>query len=205
MSQTTESNVLTLLSLLTEGEDSKKMEDATFESSRSFEQVWEQLQKTHSDIKKEGVGKTVREGLSELLKEPYLGLFAGAWNTCRAVWALGDPEESAQNETHLLPVGKLTLTHSSKPKVDICILGVKKSALVFDLEVSLLVYAAVLTIRGGRIYEMNAASLAGGGKLSYEGATFMERATKALSLPGTLRFRDGLPIRPTATKANPHE
>jgi hypothetical protein len=64
----------------------------------------------------------------------------------------------------------------------------------FDIVLKLTTKGAVLIIRDGKIVEVRTGNCVGSGSVAYAGLAIFERKTAPLALPGSVAFKNGIPI-----------
>jgi len=119
------------------------------------------------------------------------------------VWGWRKPREIVQyrnkknptSGSHMVPLLEHTLVskHSPtfQPVIDEVPLPIK---LKFDITLKLKMKGAMLAIRDGKIMEVKTGTCTGSGSIEYTGFTIIEQKTALFSLPGSITFKQGIPI-----------
>jgi hypothetical protein len=119
-----------------------------------------------------------------------------AWGWCkqREIVQYRDKKNPPEG-FHTVPLVEHALVSTHSPTIEPVINGAPTGVkLKFDIVLKLTTKGAVLLIRDGRIVEMRTGNCVGSGSVEYAGLTILERKTAPLTLPGSVAFRDGIPI-----------
>jgi hypothetical protein len=144
------------------------------------------------------VGEGIADALKAALDIRIIDVVATAWNTRRELKQYADRAKYPADQIvdHALDKHDIRSTH--KPRVQIMLdnspIGPE---LEFEVTAALNLEAAILRIQDGRIMFAKLGKVFGTGTIKCEGATLFSRPTKALQLPLTLSFGQGLPIGST--------
>ncbi|MBI2858985.1 MAG: hypothetical protein HYX90_07895 [Chloroflexi bacterium] len=68
--------------------------------------------------------------------------------------------------------------------------------IVFNIAISLALKGIILKIQDARIKEIVTGTCTGNGTIKLEGLVIVERKTEPVSLPGSIRLGEGVPIAP---------
>lgn len=115
-------------------------------------------------------------------------ILAVAWETSAKIDAYLKRSERDPQEVFLVHLAEHKLHSSHKPYLEIRVNGEKVGQVRAEVQLELLIQAAVLKIEGGRIQEIRTGSLRGEGSFSVEGIRLLEAKSKEIALPGTLRL-----------------
>jgi hypothetical protein len=138
----------------------------------------------------------VGEALGTALAIPLSSIFAGAWNRYQPLWEYCDPVRHPPEESNQVPLAPHTVTSTHHPFIEI-VLGEKAiCTLEFEVELSVKLEGAVVTIRDGKFREMATGEAGVEAMLSCEGSKLIEREIGEYHLPGKISFGEGIPIRP---------
>lgn len=85
------------------------------------------------------------------------------------------------------------MTWSHEPQVEICVEARPIAELHFRVDLALEIESAILTIRDGKIRALSTGACKGTGTLRCEGLV-LARASRAFAIPGSLSFREGIPL-----------
>jgi len=144
------------------------------------------------------VGEGVADALKAALDIRIIDIIATAWNTRRELKQYADRAKYPADQIVDHALGKHDIRSTHKPRVQIMLdnspIGPE---LEFEVTAALNLEAAILRIQDGRIMFAKLGKVFGTGTIKCEGATLFSRPTKALQLPLTLSFGQGLPIGST--------
>ncbi len=142
------------------------------------------------------VERQVGEAVGTALGIPLSSVLAGAWNKYEPLWEYCDPLRHPPGESSQVPLAAHTVSSHHRPFIEI-VLGEKAiGALEFDVEVSVTLEAAVLTIMDGKFREITTGDAGVEASLSCEDSTLIKRELGDYRLPGKISFGEGIPIRP---------
>lgn len=162
--------------------------------SRTFGDVVDSITRKFVHLKAATAGKTIVEMIPELLRVDVGGLLAAAWKKCAELQKYRDAKTYPPDETVLVELAQHTIRSSHSPHVDVVVGESRVQRIDFDLELTLDIDAAVLTVRDGKIWAVSVGSCKGSGELSYKGCSILQRESRAVSLPGSFAFDEPVPI-----------
>jgi hypothetical protein len=144
------------------------------------------------------VGEGITDALKAALDIRIIDIIATAWNTRRELKQYADRAKYPADQIVDHALGKHDIRSTHKPRVQIMLdnspIGPE---LEFEVTAALNLEAAILRIQDGRIMFAKLGKVFGTGTIKCEGATLFSRPTKALQLPLTLSFGQGLPLGST--------
>jgi hypothetical protein len=144
------------------------------------------------------VGDGVADALKAALDIRIVDIVATAWNTRRELKPYTDRAKYPADQIVDHALGKHDIRSTHKPRVQIMLdnspIGPE---LEFEVTAALNLEAAILRIQDGRIMFAKLGKVFGTGTIKCEGATLFSRPTKAVQLPLTLSFGQGLPLGST--------
>lgn len=152
-----------------------------------------------------GLDKAVFEhfALPDLLHSLYTALDLPLEELLRAAWSslvelqeYRDTERHPPEETSSLRFGKHNVVSKHHPQVDILLNEQEIATLTFDVQLTLKVIGTTLTVRDGRIWQARGSEFEAEATLAYRGFQLMKKRTERFRLPGTLEFKEGIPIPP---------
>jgi hypothetical protein len=95
-----------------------------------------------------------------------------------------------------VPLAPHTVASKHRPFIELALGEKAIGALEFEVELSVKLEAAVLTIRDGKFREIATGEAEVEASLSCEGSTLVKRELGDYKLPGRISFGEGIPIRP---------
>lgn len=131
--------------------------------------------------------------LSEALDLEIGDLLVSGWRKQREI-AQYRNKENPPGGSHTVPLLEHTLVSKHSPTIQPVINEVPLAKLKFDITLKLKIKGAILVIRDGKIMQVLAGSCSGSGSIEYAGFTLLEKKTDSLDLPGSLTFKEGVPI-----------
>ncbi len=117
-----------------------------------------------------------------------------AWRKMREIAQYRDTKKYPPGECNLVPLMEHTLVSKHHPTVQPIINDVPMKKIEFDVTLKLKLKTAVLSIRDGRIMEIQIGSCSGMGTIEYEGFLILEKKTASYSFPGSISFGEGILI-----------
>lgn len=117
------------------------------------------------------------------------------WRKQREIAAYRN-KENPPGVFYEVPLVEHTLTSKHSPGLKPVIDGITlpKVNLKFDIIMKLKIDGVILFIRDGKIMRASAGTCTGKGSIEYSGVTILEKKTGPFTLPGSLSFRQGIPI-----------
>jgi len=103
-------------------------------------------------------------------------------------------KENPPGGSHNVPLLEHTLASKHSPTLQPVVNGVRLARLKFDINLKLKIYGAVLIIRDGKIMQVLTGNCVGNGSIAYAGFAILEKKTAPINLPGSLVFKEGIPI-----------
>jgi hypothetical protein len=103
-------------------------------------------------------------------------------------------KENPPSGSHEVPLLEHTLLSKHSPTIQPVINEVPLAKLKFDIMLKLKLKGVKLFIRDGKIMEVKTGTCTGSGSIEYAGFTILEKKTAAYSLPGSIPFKQGIPI-----------
>lgn len=136
----------------------------------------------------------IDQALQNVLSVPLSDILGGGWNKYRALIEYRDRKKHPADEVALVPLHEHTISSSHKPQIEIFLNERKIGSLDFEVELALEMEMAILKIRDGKIWEVEAGSCNGRGTVMFGPAVLFERKTSSVRLPRMISFTDGLAI-----------
>lgn len=138
---------------------------------------------------------SVAAALKEALDTPISDVLAGAWNTRRQLLEYLDRTKYPPKEVFGSPLGEHTIESTHHPRVMVLLDGANIGEVEFTLTLTLTLEAAVLRIRDAHIIGASTGNIQGKARLSLGQAVLAEPGTRKFTLPGSLSFGEGIPIK----------
>lgn len=126
--------------------------------------------------------------IPDLLDIDVAEILSAAWETSTKIDAYLKRSEREPTEAFLVHLAEHKLHSSHEPHLEIRLNGEEVSRIHAEIRMELLIEAAVLKIQAGRICEVRTGSCQGKGSFSIEGIRILEKKTREIELPGTLRL-----------------
>ncbi len=167
---------------------------AGIDPSEVFRDVVEAVAQKFTHLKAAVAGKTIVQMIPELLRVDVGTLLASAWKKCAELQKYRDSKTYPPDETVLVELAQHTIRSSHSPHLDVMVGESRVQRIDFDLELTLDIEAAVLTVRDGKIWAVSLGSCKGAGELSYKGCSILQRESRALSMPGKFEFDEPVNI-----------
>lgn len=146
----------------------------------------------------ESAWREIAERLDEALDLPVPNLLAGAWGRYTDLWKYCDPEAYPPQKVSVVSLAKHTVRSVHRPAVEVEVSGAAvpvKLRIELQVDLAAEVEGAKLSIQAGKIRKLLCGTIDFSAKLSYDGQE-IKKAKRALTLPGTLSFGEGIPILP---------
>jgi hypothetical protein len=96
--------------------------------------------------------------------------------------------------SHEVPLLEHTLVSKHSPTLQPVINEVPLGKLKFDITLKLKLEGVVLFIRDGKIMEAETGTCSGSGSIEYAGFAILEKKSAPYKLPGSIPFKQGIPI-----------
>jgi hypothetical protein len=167
---------------------------AGIDPAEVFPDLVETITRKFVHVRAAVAGKTIVDAIPALLRLDVGRLLAGAWKKCAELQKYGDPKAYPPDETVLVELAEHTIRSSHRPHVDVMVGESRVQRIDFDLELTLAIKGAVLTVRDGKIRAVSVGSCKGGGELSYKGCSILKRASRDVPLPGKFEFEEPVTI-----------
>ncbi|HLA98039.1 MAG TPA: hypothetical protein VJL34_06265 [Anaerolineales bacterium] len=103
-------------------------------------------------------------------------------------------KENPPGGAHNVPLLEHTLVSKHSPTLQPVVNSVRLAKLKFDILLKLKMNSAVLIIRDGKIMAVQTGNCVGNGSIAYAGFTLLEKKTAPVNLPGSIVFKEGIPI-----------
>lgn len=103
-------------------------------------------------------------------------------------------KENPPGGSHKVPLIEHTLVSKHFPTIQPVINEVPIAKLKFDITLKLKMKGVMLVIQDGKIVEVMTGTCTGNGSIAYAGFTILEKKTAPYSLPGSIPFKQGIPI-----------
>lgn len=117
-----------------------------------------------------------------------------AWRKTREIAQYRDTKKYPPGECHLVPLVEHTLVSKHHPTIQPVINHVPMKKFEFEVTLKLKLKTAVLSIRDGKIMEIQVGSCSGSGAIKYEDFTILEKKTASYSFPGSISLGEGILI-----------
>ena len=139
--------------------------------------------------------ESVSDALKSALNVPLLDVFAAGWKALGELRKFCDQSKYPPGEVSNYALAKHVMKSKHRPRFRVLFDGAPCGPEIdFDVELKLTIEAASLEILDAKIMKVATGSIQGSGSISCAGATLLERKTKAVDVPGTYAFGDGIPI-----------
>lgn len=142
------------------------------------------------------LGPQMLAEVAHSLSTPLSEIAITAWNDRSEIRKYADPVAYPSSEGHAVVLCEHTIRETVKPKVVVRYAGITVATLIFTGVAKLVFHGAVLTIRGGRIMQIQLGDITAEGELSVDGANLKTMSSKPWKLPGILALGAGVPIPP---------
>lgn len=128
--------------------------------------------------------EAIGEQLATLLNIPLPDILRGAWNKGYALRQELEKSAKTPDKDLFLQLVEHKVTSTHEPYVALIRNGQEVGRLTFTISVELVLQAAVLRIRDGRVREVQTAKIKGKGAVKLYGAILIEKELTTLDVPG---------------------
>jgi hypothetical protein len=132
--------------------------------------------------------------LATLLDIDVADVLVGGWNKSRELRKYRDEKAYPPDERVVVALAKHKLVSTHRPHLDLVVAERPIGSLHFEIELTLNIEGAQLTIQGGRIMRIATGACAGVGTIRCEGAVIGQKEKKLGALPGELNLGRGIAI-----------
>lgn len=146
----------------------------------------------------------IARALHGALDIPLSAILTSAWNSSRELLDYADPAKHPPEETALHTLSEHTIRTVHHPSVELVIDGIHAGEVTFDAELDANINGAILSIQGGRIYEVRVGTCRFTGELKYGDAVLARKTSHEYRFPGAIRIPGGAPIAPRTPAAVPN-
>lgn len=137
----------------------------------------------------------IQNQVSGLLDVSMLDIVVRAWNENKLFERFLNPDEYDPNETFQVSLKKHTIRSKHQPHIDVTLNGKLLGRIDFQIELALTLEGVILTIRGGRVHEVQLGKAQGSGTLKCENLILLKRSSGPVELPGKIRFQERSAVR----------
>jgi hypothetical protein len=138
------------------------------------------------------------EQVVSILDLNVLDVLLDAWKKYDEVMACASQKPG---DAALVPLIERTLKSEHHPYIEVVVGEQPAGRITFDLDFSLTLSQAVLTIKGARILEVETGSATGEMSLSLKEVELVKRETRALKFPGKISLGAGIALPPPTLSA----
>lgn len=156
----------------------------------------EMVLKEAKNIKWPGVFSAIVEKIEELLDISITDIMVKAWAKYKTLLKYTDREKYPPDQTVLVPLVEHKIGSEHHPHIDIVIDDKPFAKIEFQINVELTLKGMVLKIQDGEIKEVRMGSCEGKGSIKCGESVILEKEMKPFSLPSSIDFGDGIPIKP---------
>jgi hypothetical protein len=132
----------------------------------------------------------IAEQIAAALSLPIKKILVSAWQKKRLFDQYRDRSESESDETILLPLAEHTIRSEHHPRIEVFFNGRLIHTITLDIALHLDLEGFMLTLRGGKLMDIQTGKCQAKGRVMYDKATLLKKDSEALSLPGTFHFGD---------------
>lgn len=136
----------------------------------------------------------VMSKLDDVLDVDLAAVMATAWSRAELLRKYLDPKTYDSDETILLSLAEHSVHSTHHPSIEVLINNKKVSSVSLEIDVELVIDGLVLKIEHGSITEIQTGSCQVTGSLKCAGVLIAEEQSKSISLPGVVRFEEGIQI-----------
>jgi len=141
-----------------------------------------------------GVISGIADKAKELFDVDIAWVIVSGWGKYRELMEYAIADRHNPRDTHLVPLGKHTLSVDYNPFLEVLCNGQPLGKIVFDVKLSFDMEGFVLTIRDSKIMKVRTGSCHGKGKLEFKGHCLVEKPLTRITLPGTLDLGEGIAL-----------
>jgi hypothetical protein len=140
------------------------------------------------------VRQRIPEHLTKLLDIDGVGVLAGAWNKTRELRKYRDQTKYPPEDVIVVSLTKHTIESKHRPYLEIVAEEQPIGRLDFEIDLSLMLEGAELTVQAGRVKRIKPGKSTGTGTIKCEGAVLYSVDKKLLTLPGVIDLGEGVVI-----------
>lgn len=177
-------------------DDLSKKQVSQLTQSRGFEAIKQKWSKKLKGVPvSKGLVEQLVRPLSDLLNVDLRAILVSAWSQSNELAKFLDPEKYPPGETQIVSLTEHTLTSTHQPVLKPYINKVALGQIKFNVLLELTLKGANLKIQDGKIMEATLGSCQGHGSVKYEDYALIEKELQELTLPGTIKLGDGIPLK----------
>ena len=166
------------------------------ESTKTFISIKETLVRNAKDILWPAAYNTIINKVDSLLNISLSDIMVGAWRKYKILLKYCDKKKYGPDETFLVSLAEHTIMSNHKPYIEVIVNENPIGKIDFSISLSFTLKGFVLKVQDGMIKEIQTGNFQGKGEVKCEEFTILEEQTQMYSLPGLIRFGDGIPIIP---------
>lgn len=131
-----------------------------------------------------------------LLQVDLAGILLRAWKTWSELLNYTDPQRYPPERSYLVSLAEHEVKSRHRPSLEILFNQEVVGKIPFQIDLSLALKGAVLTIQAGRIKTIRTGSCLGRGVLKCENLVLLEQKSRTIELPGLIDLGEGVAIGP---------
>jgi len=167
--------------------------------SRPVAEVREALARHAPSIPWASTQREVEKKIVEALHVDVGQLLIGTWLRSALLVKYLDSSRYPATETILAHLSEHTVKTTLKPSIGIYVGEMLVTSVPVEALLSLTVKGFILTIRDGQVLQMTTGTCQAKGRVTVAGVVLVEKAAKAIELPGVVRFGEGRRIMAAGT------
>ncbi len=138
----------------------------------------------------------IAEKMVDLLDIPIPTIMVASWKKYKVLLEYLDRVKYPPGEVFLVPMAEHTILSEHHPFIEIKVDERPVGRIEFEITLSLNVEGILLKVQDGKIMEVVTGNCTGAGKISCENQVLVEKETGSITLPGSIKLGEGVPILP---------
>ncbi len=171
------------------------------ENAPPMEQLKRDIESEVPSLTWRDVRETLAEKIEEALDISFGEIVVDAWVRSLALARYLDTSRYPPDETVVTHLAEHTVYTKLSPSIDIFLGERKLRSIPVNVTLSLKLEGGIVTIRGGKILELQTGRGQASGALSVGGVKVAEKKLEPVELAGALTFEEGRKLRPAAGDA----
>lgn len=175
---------------LSDAKTLSKDQRSSIETSKQIEELKKNLQKEAESLKWPPILDQVADKIADLLNITIKDIMVGAWNNYHYLDKYLDRSRYAPDETILVPLAEHTIKSKHHPCIEILVNDCVIDDIKLDITVAFKLKGIMLTIRDGKIRQIQTGTCKGSGTVKYEQMILAQKELSTISLPGKISLGD---------------
>ena len=175
---------------LSDAKTLSKDQMSSIETSKQIEKLEKNLQKEAESLKWPLILDQVVDKIADLLNITIKDIMIGAWSKYHYLSKYLDKSTYAPDETILVPLAEHTIKSKHHPCIEILVNDHVIDDIKLDITVAFKLEGIMLTIKDGKIRQIQTGTCKGSGTVKYEKMILVQKELCTISLPGKISLGD---------------